>query len=342
MKLAPLFALTAALAAASPHTGPAPGSPIPGFRLEDQSGTLRDFRSLRGPRGLMLVFTRSADWCPFCKAQLVELEEKRAMLERKGLRIAVITYDPRPALAHFAARRKIGYPLLSDPGSHVIRSFGILNDTVPPGTPGFGVPYPVTYIVDAKGIVKSKYFESDARQIYSAGSIALREFNEAEGGGTVARSPRLTVTARATGGSLAMGRRVTLIADLELPARMHVYAPGVRGYKPLEWNISPAPAFTVEPARFPDPRMLHLPAIGETVPVYEKRLRLTRDIVAAVGKDARAIASGGNLEIAGELRFQACDDTQCYLPETVPLVWTFRLEKPDSERVPPELRGGLK
>jgi hypothetical protein len=26
-----------------------------------------------GPKGLMLVFYRSADWCPYCKTQLAEL-----------------------------------------------------------------------------------------------------------------------------------------------------------------------------------------------------------------------------------------------------------------------------
>lgn len=43
-------------------TGPAPGARIPPFRLADQAGRPRDFRSLTGRNGLLLAFVRSADW----------------------------------------------------------------------------------------------------------------------------------------------------------------------------------------------------------------------------------------------------------------------------------------
>jgi hypothetical protein len=55
-----LFALLAPGAAV--RTGPAVGSGIPAFELRDQNGVARNFANLRGPKGLMLVFMRSADW----------------------------------------------------------------------------------------------------------------------------------------------------------------------------------------------------------------------------------------------------------------------------------------
>jgi hypothetical protein len=42
--------------------GPELGQPLPAFSLPDQDGRLRDFASLRGAKGLVLVFYRSADW----------------------------------------------------------------------------------------------------------------------------------------------------------------------------------------------------------------------------------------------------------------------------------------
>ena len=42
--------------------GPAVGQPIPRFEAPDQDGRQRDFVSLAGPDGLVLVFFRSADW----------------------------------------------------------------------------------------------------------------------------------------------------------------------------------------------------------------------------------------------------------------------------------------
>ena len=48
--------------AADQAPGPAVGSQVPDFQLIDQNGQNRDLRSLYGPKGLMLVFFRSADW----------------------------------------------------------------------------------------------------------------------------------------------------------------------------------------------------------------------------------------------------------------------------------------
>jgi hypothetical protein len=43
-------------------TGPEVGQKIPYFHALDQSGKLQDFNSVRGPKGAMIVFLRSADW----------------------------------------------------------------------------------------------------------------------------------------------------------------------------------------------------------------------------------------------------------------------------------------
>jgi hypothetical protein len=42
--------------------GPQVGTRVPGFTLLDQTGRSRTLASLMGPKGLMLVFFRSADW----------------------------------------------------------------------------------------------------------------------------------------------------------------------------------------------------------------------------------------------------------------------------------------
>jgi len=42
--------------------GPQVGERVPDFTLNDQQGRSHSLASLLGPRGLMLVFFRSADW----------------------------------------------------------------------------------------------------------------------------------------------------------------------------------------------------------------------------------------------------------------------------------------
>lgn len=44
------------------RTGPAIGEQVPDFTLPDQYGQQRTLGDLMGPNGLLLVFSRSADW----------------------------------------------------------------------------------------------------------------------------------------------------------------------------------------------------------------------------------------------------------------------------------------
>jgi hypothetical protein len=119
---------------------------------------------------------------------------------------------------------------------------------------------------------------------------------------------------------------------LQIPPKSHVYAPGVQGYIPLDWKISDSAAFEAVPVKYPPSRQLHLKAIGETVPIYEGNIVLERELVPAEKLPA------GDLRIEGSLRYQVCDDRQCYVPETVPVVWTVTYQPHDSTRVPVELR----
>ena len=42
--------------------GPQVGAKVPDFAAVDQHGRRQTLKSVMGPKGLMLVFTRSADW----------------------------------------------------------------------------------------------------------------------------------------------------------------------------------------------------------------------------------------------------------------------------------------
>lgn len=50
------------LAAMAIKTGPEVGARIPAFEAQDQNGKTQTFASLKGPKGLVLMFVRSADW----------------------------------------------------------------------------------------------------------------------------------------------------------------------------------------------------------------------------------------------------------------------------------------
>ena len=61
--LIPSLLASAALLHPQPVSqGLAPGDRIPHFSLPDQAGQVRTFEDIRGLKGAMIVFYRSADW----------------------------------------------------------------------------------------------------------------------------------------------------------------------------------------------------------------------------------------------------------------------------------------
>ena len=275
----------------------------------------------------MIVFYRSADWCTFCKSQLVEMEQSREDLKQRGLGLAAISYDPVPVLKHFSERKGIRFHLLSDEGSSFIRTLGLLNEEVPKTSEFYGIPHPVTYMVDHEGVIRSRIYEKDFRRRSTIGNVTGRRT-----GVTEVPAKRVKVTQSTSDSLVHGGQRFKLRLELDLPPKSHVYAPGVQGYIPLDWKLADNPAFEAVPLKYPPSRNLHLKAINETVPIYERKIVLERELVPAEKLPA------GDVRIEGTLRYQVCDDRQCYVPETVPLAWTLRYEPHDSTRVPEELR----
>jgi Thiol:disulfide interchange protein DsbD, N-terminal len=190
--------------------------------------------------------------------------------------------------------------------------------------------------VDQNGVVKSKYFEDLYSERYSAPTIWLREFGSVAGTRqTTVKNAHLELDYYSTRDVIRPGLRVTLVADFQLPPKMHVYAPEVKNYIPIRLELDASPNYKAMPAQYPKSEVLYLPAIQETVPVYKGKFRVTQDITAAGGNVLQPIiAAGGQVKITGKLRYQACDDKICYLPETLPLEWTLKVEPLDRERVP--------
>jgi len=261
----------------------------------------------------------------------------------QDLNITCITYDKKEALAHFAQRRNIRYPLLSDLGSKVIRAFGILNVNVPPDDVYYGVPFPGTYVIDENGTVKSKYFEEDYRERTTGGSILVRDLRF-DGSTTTQeiQTKHLTLRSGASNQEVYGGSRLTLVLDIQMSPRMHVYAPEVKGYIPIKLEINKSPTFVSVSSTYPQSAILRLDAIDETVPVYSGTFRLTNDIVVAQARELVAAGIGEKLIVEGTLSYQACDDKMCYRPEKVPLQWIFTILPHDRERVPPPYRSGPK
>jgi peroxiredoxin len=140
--------------------GPAVGSKVPAIGMpRDETGKPRSLESVSGERGTVLFFFRSAAWCPYCQLQLMDLNSGAAELEKRGYRLAGISYEPPAVDAEFIRKRGLKYPLLSDPKSEIIDRYKLRDPQYKKGTRAYGVPQPVIFILDKAGVVKAKLYE---------------------------------------------------------------------------------------------------------------------------------------------------------------------------------------
>ena len=128
----------------------------------------------------------------------------------------------------------------------------------------------------------------------------------------------LTLTPTASAAAVAAGGKVTLRLDVIPKAKMHVYAPGQDGYIAIALALDADPAIAAAPAKYPPGETYVMPALQETQRVYSQPFRITEDVTVKSG--------AGEKRIKGTVRYQACDDRICYLPKTVPVEWTVRVE----------------
>jgi peroxiredoxin len=140
--------------------GPPVGTKAPdvGTRL-DQTGKPRTLNDVMGPKGLVLMFFRSADWCPYCQAQLIDVNGGYGEIEKRGYRVAALSYDSPEILQTFTAKRHIAYTFLSDPKSEVIDLYKLRDPQYAPGSKAYGVPRPIIFILDKSGVIRAKLFE---------------------------------------------------------------------------------------------------------------------------------------------------------------------------------------
>lgn len=139
------------------------GTALPAINAQDQSGTVRTLQEITGEKGLVLVMSRSFDWCPYCISQLQQLVTVADQFEALGVSVATMTYDPIATLAQAADEHEVTFPLLFDENVTHVNAMGILNTQYEPGHRAYGIPYPGIFLLDADGVVRFKFAEEDYR-----------------------------------------------------------------------------------------------------------------------------------------------------------------------------------
>ncbi len=263
----------------------------------------------------------------------MELQGRVDDLRRQGLGLAAITYDPVPVLADFSARRGITFPVLSDAGSATIKRYGILNKTVPETNQLYGYPFPGTFVLNRTGAVTARVFEQTYQERDTMSSVLTRLGGKVSSPATKITVPHLEIVSYLTDQVAAPGTHFSIVLDITPESRVHVYAPGVSGYKPIALAIEPRPGLVVREVRFPKPEEYFFKPLNEHVPVFQKPFRIVQGAEIDPSREAAATLKDlKTMTISGTLSYQACDDKLCFTPQSVPLSWTIGLRALDTER----------
>jgi peroxiredoxin len=256
--------------------------------------------------------------------QLVELQDAWRRLERAGVALFALSYDSVEALAAFATKHGITYPLLSDVGSQTIRALGLLNDKhlveqhafygIQTRDEQIGVAYPGTFVLDASGVIAQKHFEQSYRvrptarifEEYALGTSEIRPPAEAPRAG----GPGLTVRAWTDGPTYRPYQHVRLHVQLSLPPDRHAFAsPAPEGYTPLSLQVNPLDGLTVGRAVLPRPKPLQIDGLEERFVVYEGSIRSVIPL--------QFTKNLGPTVVTLLVAFQACTQTECFAPATL-------------------------
>ncbi|HYA34711.1 MAG TPA: protein-disulfide reductase DsbD domain-containing protein, partial [Candidatus Binataceae bacterium] len=238
------------------------------------------------------------------------MERTRPSLEKHGLNVASISYDPTETLARFSNAYNIGYPMLSDRDSVVIKKFGILNTNVPEGHMFFGIPFPTDYLVTPQRLIGAKYATEDYQTRVASSEILLDQFGEAPGSSATVRAADVEVTIALSADHAAAGQQLGVSANFNIAPGWHIYG------QPIASNYT-ATAITLEgdaagaqSMQFPKPEMVKFEALGETLPVYKGSFKATGMLMIKPG------TKPGDYTLAGTVKFQECNDSICKMPQS--------------------------
>jgi len=262
------------------------------------------------------------------------LQDAREKFRREGVGLAAISYDSEAILRDFAQRHRIDYPLIADPKSEIIRSYGVLNTEAIGFTKGMA--HPGYFYVTPNGAVKEKFFETAYTDRYTASSVILKLVPElVEGNGREVATPNIKLTLFQSDEVVIPGSHFTVSAEVALPPDTHVYAPGVKRYKQVQLIVGASPGLRLLPLRYPRAKVLFLPAINESVPVYEGNFRLLQDVIVSADRTfINSVTQAKTMTLKGTLFYQACDSGKCYLPQKADISWDVKVIPLDRERAP--------
>jgi peroxiredoxin len=116
-----------------------------GKAVAGAEGTQLDLATTWAESNVVVVFYRGA-WCKICRKHLAELQASYKDLLHAGAHLYAISVDDQAAAKQMAKELALEFPVLSDPGGNIARSWGVLDEST-------GVAKPATFLIARGGAI---------------------------------------------------------------------------------------------------------------------------------------------------------------------------------------------
>ncbi len=127
-----------------------PGSPLPKFALESDSGAPVDDVSLRGTWAVIFVYPKADT--PGCTREAVAFTELLPEFKKLGARVLGLSKDKTSALCKFREKHDLSVELVADPELTLHTALGAFGEKVMYGKKVQGV-IRSTFLVDPSGVI---------------------------------------------------------------------------------------------------------------------------------------------------------------------------------------------
>ncbi|MEK2606196.1 peroxiredoxin-like family protein [Burkholderia arboris] len=152
------------------------GARAPVFELPDAEGRTVRLNELLKDGPVVLTFYRG-QWCPFCNLTLAALQRALPEIREAGATLVAVSPQTPHSTAATVKAGAIAFPVLSDTGNHIARSFGLvfsLASDIRPiyrdlgvdlpdfnGDASYELPLAATYVIGKDGSVAYAFVDSD-------------------------------------------------------------------------------------------------------------------------------------------------------------------------------------
>lgn len=215
--------------------------------------------------------------------------------------------------------------MLSDVDSEIITRYDVFNTIVQPDDGMFyGIPFPGFFLLDEDGVIVDKLFnrhfahrdgieailDSYAGRVTPGASEPIAMASEDDG---------ISITAflRGGGGALRVGPRRRLVVRVEMPDGLHIYdEPVPTGMVATAITVEGPDGFRHEAATTPGTHELRLPGVAEPLHVWDGTVDFVMDVWGDSVLGSALAAGTESIEVDVTVRYQACDDAQCFIPRS--------------------------